>query len=117
MNTKPGPLSMTKAEYLALLDFPDAWLSLDMFPDELFGEQTRHGFPTHSDGAEHHRNGAFHWWLRRDPDKETLARLITLSFVDPDPLMASDVRGYIRKCTAFDADLQEQELALLRRAD
>lgn len=82
--------------------FPEEWGSLDMYPDELFRRQLSGYEPGHENGAEHDRNDAFHWWLRRQPSKATLMNLVRLAAVDPDPLLGEDLRHYIRKADAFD---------------
>lgn len=70
---------------------------MDMFPDELFDEIWGGYEPGHEDASEHDRNGIFHWWLKRQPESEVLLKLVKISYVDPDQLMAADVRSYIAK--------------------
>lgn len=101
---------MTKSEYLTLMHFPAEWLTLGMYPDELFRWQMSGYEPGHEDGAEHDRNGAFHWWLRRQPSKTELENLVRLAALDPDPLLGEDLRQHLRKASAFD----EQVAALDR---
>ncbi|BDU20397.1 hypothetical protein DYGSA30_18540 [Dyella sp. GSA-30] len=86
---------MTKAEFLTLMRFPMEWLSWNLYPDELFEGQFGLYEPGHERGSEHDRNGAFHWWLNRDPDTDTLWKLLSLTKLDPDQLMAQDARRYI----------------------
>lgn len=94
-----------KDEFLVLMKFPREWVSLDMYPDELWDLQREGYRPGHEVGSEHDRNGAFHWWLKRVTRKEQLLKLVQLSFLDPDQVMARDVRRYIRKNAHADADV------------
>lgn len=96
---------MTKSEFLVLMRFPAEWVSLGMYPDDLFRWQLSGYEPGHENGAEHDRNGAFHWWLRREPSKSQLENLLRLAALDPDPLMGNDLRQYIRNASSFDEDL------------
>lgn len=57
-------------------------------------------------GSEHDRNGAFHRWLKRNPNKNKLTLLIKLTYLDPDQLMANDVRSYIRRAKNYDCTLE-----------
>ena len=100
-------MSMTKLEFVILFAYPRQWLEWDMFPDELFLQQSTPYKPGDERGSEHDRNGAFHWWLRRDPTKEQLRKLVALSRLDPDPDMAEDVRRYISKAKSCDDEIRE----------
>ncbi|KPC50711.1 hypothetical protein [Amantichitinum ursilacus] len=86
---------MNKTEFLKLLKYPAEWQKYAMYPDELFNEQLIGYEPGHEDGSEHDRSGAFHWWLKRNPTTEPLMVLAELTLVDPDQMMAGDVRTYI----------------------
>jgi len=86
---------MTKSEFLHLMGYPEEWLVWDMYPDELFQKQFEMYRPGDERGAEHDRNGAFHWWLKKDLDEDRLKKLIALTFKDTDQIMAADVRRYI----------------------
>jgi hypothetical protein len=66
-----------------------------MYPDELFSKQLNLYRPGDEGGAEHDRNGAFHWWLKCAPSSDELERLVLLTYKDPDPIMAADVRKHI----------------------
>ncbi|MCL9848551.1 hypothetical protein RSP673_017330 (plasmid) [Ralstonia solanacearum P673] len=101
---------MTKLELVRLMRFPVEWITLEMYPDELFQWQLAGYQPRHEEGAEHDRNGAFHWWFRRKPTKMELEKLLRLVALDPDPLLGEDLRQYIRKASAFD-----EQLAVLDR--
>jgi hypothetical protein len=86
---------MNKSEFLNLLDYPIEWLEWEMYPDELFEEQLWKYRKGDESGSEHDRNGAFHWWLKRDPTADQLRKLVLLTFTDPDPFVGADVRKYI----------------------
>lgn len=88
---------MDEATFLTLMNFPSEWKELGMFPAALSRELRARYRPGQEDGSEHDRNGAFHWWLRQNPSAEHLLILIRLTELDPDPLMASDVRRYIAR--------------------
>jgi hypothetical protein len=103
---------MTKAEFMALLNFPEEWETLGMYPEELFKWQLAGYELGHEDGSEHDRNGAFHWWLTRSPSKKQLEHLLRLTYLDSDALLGDDVRGYIRKAKASDSELSDLEKKL-----
>jgi hypothetical protein len=103
---------MDKAAFLTVMRFPPEWLTLEMYPDELFASQFAMYQPGDERGAEHDRNGAFHWWLRRQPTKAELRKLLLLASLDPDAAMGQDVRGYLRRSRAFDAGLAAYDAAL-----
>ena len=96
---------MGRTEFLALMSFPRGWWSSDLYPDELWEGQLAVYEPGNEEASEHFRNGAFHWWLKRSPDKALLLKLVELSFMDPDPIMASDVRRYIRNSRNVDQEV------------
>jgi hypothetical protein len=104
---------MTKNEFLDLMSFPKEWNSLGMYPDELFEWQVTHYQVGHEEAAEHDRNGAFHWWLRRNPTRDQLERLLRLAIIDPDAHLRSDVLRHIRAAAVFDAGLAGIESELL----
>jgi hypothetical protein len=95
--------------------FPEEWLLLDMYPDDLFYSQLSGYQPGHENGSEHDRNGAFHWWLRRAPSREELENLLRLAALDPDFLLGQDLRQYIRKATAFDENMELLDRKLFMR--
>lgn len=98
---------MKKEEFMKLMNFPSKWSYLLMHPDELFYEQLKeYKIEKDDEGSEHYRNGAFHWWLRVNPERSILIKLIHLKFLDLDKLMADDVRSYIIKSKYFDADIE-----------
>lgn len=107
---------MTKTEFLELMRFPKEWVSSGMYPDELFQWQLSGYQPGHEDGAEHDRNGAFHWWLRRQPSRSELENLLRLAALDPDRMLGEDLRQYIRRASAFDAKLAALERELFARS-
>lgn len=76
-----------------------------MYPEGLAKWQIAGYRAGHEEAPEHDRNGAFHWWLRQNPDKSTLMKLVELTFLDPDQIMAEDVRSFIAKSQNADADV------------
>ncbi len=96
---------MTKAEFMLVMKIPPQWEELGMYPDELFALQCSRFEPSHTEGSEHDRNGMFHWWLKRSPSKKELLSLVQLSFLDPDQLMAGDVRQHIAKSGNADGEV------------
>lgn len=106
---------MTKHEFLSLMHFPDAWMTLGMYPDELFTGQLSSYQPGHENASEHDRNGAFHWWLRRDPTHQTLENLLRLAALDPDHHLANDLRRYIAQAKAYDEHLHALDKTLFAK--
>lgn len=105
---------MTKFEFLRLMRFPKEWLELEMYPDELFEWQVSGYEPGHEDGAEHDRNGAFHWWLKKPPSKIELQNLLRLAALDPDTFVANDICRYIRLSPAYCEEFVELEHKLFQ---
>ena len=104
---------MNQNEYIQLMRYPKEWVLWDMLPEEVVCAQFAEYGPGSERASEHYRNGAFHFWLRQKPSKEILIKLVQLSFLDPDPLMAEWLRNdYIAK--ADNAD--DEVLSLLRRS-
>ena len=104
-------MPLNKLEFLRLMKYPPEWLEWDMYPDELFEHQILGYEEGNENGSEHDRNGAFHWWLRRDLMTDQLRKLVLLTFRDPDQLMAADAREYI----ARRHDLTQEVRDLLRK--
>jgi len=104
---------VNKNEFLKLMNFPNDWLQLDMYPDGLFAVQLAGYVPGHEHGSEHDRNGAFHWWLRKKPTKAELENLVRLAAADPDALLGNDVLQYIREADAYDEQIAALETLLL----
>ncbi len=62
--------------------------------------------PGMENASEHDRNGCFHYWLNKNPDKETLVKLVKLSAIDPDKLMGQSLRkDYLATATNTDNDI------------
>ena len=102
----PQGVVVTPDEYLSLMQFPEEWRTLNMIPDdEWLSEAVRLYRPGHEDGSEHDRYGAFQFWLRRYPSKDQLMNLVKLSFLDPDPPMASAVRNDVSESPNCDGDV------------
>ena len=93
---------------MKLMQFPREWEELGMYPEELFEIQINHYKPGHEEGSEHDRNGAFHWWLKKNPNKNELINLAILANRDPDKLMGDDIKKYIRKSKYYDKDVEKQ---------
>jgi hypothetical protein len=96
---------MTKRQFLELMHYPSEWSLWSLYPDELFQMQLSHYTPGDEEAAEHHRNGAFHWWLKKDPGPDILVQLVKLTYLDPDDLMSEDVRNCIRRSPAYNSDV------------
>jgi hypothetical protein len=62
--------------------------------------------------SEHDRNSVFHWWLKQSTSKGGLVKLVELSYLDAEQLMAEDVRAHIAKSHCFDGDVA---LAIARK--
>jgi len=88
---------MNKYEFLSLMKFPPEWQEWGLYPDELFLGQLDLYKPGDERGSEHDRNGAFHWWLKRQPDSDILRKLLLLTHMDCDQVMAADARRYIEQ--------------------
>jgi hypothetical protein len=101
---------MNKSEFLSLMAYPAEWLEWNMYPDELLEKQLHMYREGDERGAEHDRNGAFHWWLKQRITADQLKKLVLLTFKDPDPIMAQDVRKHIEGRN----DLPQDVRALLR---
>jgi hypothetical protein len=86
---------VTKTDFAKLMRFPGEWILWDLYPDELFEAQFRMYRPDDENGAEHDRNGAFHWWLKRNPGVDVLEKLYELTLLDEDQVMAGDARRHI----------------------
>lgn len=80
---------------MRLMEFHPKWQEYDLLPSELIDQLIDTYEPGMENASEHDRNSFFHWWLKRNPSKELLAQLWELSELDPDQLMAGDVRRYI----------------------
>jgi hypothetical protein len=102
---------MTREDYLRLMKFPKEWEMFNLLPEELVDQLIGMYVPRHEDSPEHDRNGVFHWWLKQSPDKDVLMRLVDLSFLDPDQIMAADVREHILRSTHADEDV----MGMIRR--
>lgn len=79
-------ISMTRNEFIRLMQYPREWGEWDMLPDELIDAQMAEYQSGGERASERYRNAAFHFWLGRRPGKEILLKLIKLSYLDPDPL-------------------------------
>ena len=95
--------SFTKNRLAELLEFPKEWLEWKMYPEEVFLEHRREFLPGNESDAENERNEAFHYWLSKELTEDQLLKLVQLSQLDPDPLMAKNIRSHIQEhknCTS-----------------
>jgi len=97
---------MRREEYLALMSFPKEWRSLGLLPDSLIDQLIDIYEAGNEQASEHDRNGVFHWWLKQSPSKDVLMKLIYLSFLDPDQIMAADVRAHILNSADADEEVK-----------
>lgn len=97
---------MNECDFLKKMNFPIEWDIYNMYPDELYLFQINNYREGDEQGSEHDRNGAFHWWLKRNPNTTQLTLLIKLTYLDSDQIMANDVRSYIRKAKNYDSSLE-----------
>lgn len=94
--------TFTKNRLADLLDFPQEWLSWEMYPDEMFVAHKQQFQPGDESDSENERNETFHYWLSRELDEEQLRKLVQLSQLDPDPVMAENIQDHIqnhKNCT------------------
>ena len=99
---------MKSSEYLKIMEFPDEWQAWGMIPEAWLRGAMSSYEPGMERASEHDRNGAFHWWLRSEPSTEQLAVLWKLSLLDPDQIMAEDVRGYIRSSKDYRTEIEHE---------
>ena len=79
-----------------------------MLPDELIDAQMAEYQPGNERAAERYRNAAYHYWLRSQPSKETLLKIIRLSYLDPDPLASYAFRkDYIATMQITDDEIAQ----------
>lgn len=65
-------------------------------------------YPGSERASEHFRNGAFHYWLHKNPRKKILLKLVKLSFLDPESLMGEWLRNvHISKSQNADSEVKE----------
>ena len=85
--------SVTKPEFMRLMNIPQEWESWGMYPEELYAYQLERFEVAHARAPEHDRNGMFHWWLRRNPAKHQLLPLSVLLVIHRrhGDITASDV--------------------------
>jgi len=95
--TKKEIPKFNKNKLAELLHFPKEWLEWRMYPDEMFLAHRKEFQPGDESGSENNRNRTFHYWLSSELTEEQLIQLVKLSLLDPDPLMAENVRNHIKK--------------------
>lgn len=90
------------------MQYPPEWVAWDMLTEELLDIQIGEYYPGSERASEHYRNGAFNYWLHKDPSKDVLIKLAKLSFLDPDTLMAEWLRNeYIAKAQYADEEVKQ----------
>lgn len=104
---------MQADHYLCVMGFHPKWREYAMLPAELIDQLCATYRPGMEEASEHDRNGVFHWWLRSAPTKEVLMKLVELTFLDPDQIMAEDVRNHIAQSASYDEEVER--LVLDRR--
>jgi hypothetical protein len=99
------------------MGYPEEWLRSGMFTDAIYVAQLARYKWGDERAAEHDRNGAFHWWLKRVRKSSQLRKLLDLSYLDPDQWMAADVRRYIREHFRFGSTLAAYDKKRVNRFD
>ena len=99
---------MDKQTFLDLMRFPLEWDEWGMYPDDLSEFEISGYKPGHENGAEHDRNGAFHWWIKRNPSKDELKKLVKLSRLDPDKGLGAHMRKHILKAANCDEEVRSE---------
>ncbi len=95
--TKHEIPKFTKNRLAELLHFPKEWLAWGLYPDEMFLAHRKLFQPGNESDSENERNETFHYWLSRELTEDQFIKLVKLSFLDPDPIMAENIRDHIRK--------------------
>ena len=89
--------SFTKPRLAKLLEFPKEWLAWKMYPEEIFLAHRKLFLPGNESDSENERNETFHYWLSRELSEDQFLKLVKLSQLDPDPLMAENIQAHIKK--------------------
>lgn len=103
--------SFDKNRLAKILHFPQEWLAWKMYPDKIFLEHRKLFQPGNESDSENERSEAFHYWLSRELTEDQLIKLVKLSQLDLDPMMAEKIRAHIRKhknCTLTVKKLLQQ---------
>ena len=102
-----GVKNMNIEAYLKLMNFPKEWKDWNMLPEDSVLKDLISSYkPGMENASEHDRNGFFHYWLKKNPDKETLVKLVKLSALDPDKPMAQSLRkDYLASAKNTDNDI------------
>jgi hypothetical protein len=96
---------MDKAHFIQHMGYPKEWLGgylLDAYlEDQITGWLSEHeadrSLTGEAPGSEHYRYGAFLYWLKRDPSLPQLEKLLALSYLDKDQVMATDAHRRIAR--------------------
>lgn len=98
--------TMTRNDFIRLMQYPREWQVWNMLPDDLIDAQMAEYRPGDERDAARYRNAAFHYWLQTEPGKDMLLKLIRLSYLDPDPLGSYAFRkDYIASLPMDDEDV------------
>jgi len=95
--TKNEIPTFNKNTLAELLHFPREWLAWKMYPDEMFLAHRKLFQPGNESDSENERNETFHYWLSRELSEDQFLKLVKLSLLDPDPLMAENIQAHIKK--------------------
>lgn len=99
---------MTRDEFIRLMQYPPEWREWDMLPGPLIDAQIAEYLSGRQHAPAHYRNAACHFWLQRQPEKDTLLNLIRLSYLDPDPLVSYAFRTeHLASLENVDADVAQ----------
>lgn len=100
---------MDKVDFIRLMGYPKEWSEWGYLPDAYIADQMKDWLSEHKSdqpetgviaGSEHYRYGAFLYWLRLEPRLDQLEKLLELTYLDKDQVMANDVRRRIA-CAKF----------------
>ncbi len=97
---------MNKSHFIQLIGYPKEWSDWGYLPDTYIADQIKDYLSEHRadqpksgdvPGSEHYRFGAFLYWLKQEPQIDQLEKLLALTYLDKDQLMANDVRRRIAR--------------------
>lgn len=87
----------TKNKLAEVLHFPKEWLKWKMYPESIFFDHRKRFQPGNESDSENERSETFHHWLSRELTEDQLLKLVKLSQLDPDPMMAENIQAHISK--------------------
>jgi len=89
--------SISKEAFAKLMNYPDEWLSWEMYPDELFQLQLGYYELGSEKSSEDYRYRAFYWWLYQSLTPEIIEKYQKLTQLDPDTLTGESARQNLEK--------------------